>query len=641
MGRIICYGLILMEKAQFGKNFIERRTGRMKKITNVFSVLFAMVLVCSVTALAQDYVTDWGGTAGYATWPITNTASTSDGSAGMGDGSATTGWSSIRGAFPSTLTATTRQAVVVTGRMEFTGGGGGDAYTPFRYSLTYQDSVALQYQYTDSAAWVATANVAANANHDGYLFCPMSGLGTMSNTWRTGAQGTVWTVPAGGWVSTNNLGATALAAVKQAPRNAEMIAGLYDFAISVEPLADGTNEVRWYMVEVENKYWFGGTRIDVAPVSDKFNGIVFGVNSDNSATQFNVYEVQVDMGDPIEVPIAPWEAYYVDQWGFLGNKTGGWSLIPDIAGDVTISGTSAPTDWAAVSGNFGDVVTPSTDKALLISGELELTDGGFEDLASLRFGVFYSDSIGGLDSTEVGYAWNGTDDHQSGYLFVPPSGSNVAIWGSTFGTVGTIVDDQWFNIDGSSNSVLGNVVQYPVNSIGAAGTYTFEISISPQEDGSCVINYNFFKIDGSYGFANSVTDVTPPTDKFNNISFAINNSTTTSLYLAAVQVDKGDQVTVDIDSKSTIAPTVYALKQNYPNPFNPTTMIEFDLPKQSDVSLVVFDLMGHVVAKLASGTMNPGYYKYQFDASNLASGVYLCSLRTGDFTSVKKLMLLK
>ena len=92
--------------------------------------------------------------------------------------------------------------------------------------------------------------------------------------------GTVGVVKNGNWNSTNSNGGQAISAVKQAPRNAEMVAGVYNWAISVQPLGDGTNEVRWYMVEKNNKYWFGGTAIDTSEVTTKFNGICFGFNSD-------------------------------------------------------------------------------------------------------------------------------------------------------------------------------------------------------------------------------------------------------------------------------------------------------------------------------------------------------------------------
>jgi hypothetical protein len=74
----------------------------------------------------------------------------------------------------------------------------------------------------------------------------------------------------------------------------------------------------------------------------------------------------------------------------------------------------------------------------------------------------------------------------------------------------------------------------------------------------------------------------------------------------------------------------YVLNQNYPNPFNPTTIIEFDLPKTREVNLKVFNILGEEVATLVSDRLSTGSYSYEWDASNLASGVYLYRLQAGD-----------
>ena len=134
------------------------------------------------------------------------------------------------------------------------------------------------------------------------------------------------------------------------------------------------------------------------------------------------------------------------------------------------------------------------------------------------------------------------------------------------------------------------------------------------------------------------------TNKFNGINFAIDNNTTTALKLTDVYVDMGTPLdsskVVAVEQNNNNLPTQFALDQNYPNPFNPTT-IQFALPKTSNVHLVVYNILGQVVANLADGNYNAGYYKINFDASNLASGIYFYSLKAGDFVSVKKLMLLK
>lgn len=87
----------------------------------------------------------------------------------------------------------------------------------------------------------------------------------------------------------------------------------------------------------------------------------------------------------------------------------------------------------------------------------------------------------------------------------------------------------------------------------------------------------------------------------------------------------------------------FKLKQNYPNPFNPSTEISFSIPKNSDVSLKVFDLGGREVADLISENMKMGSYSVSFDASkyNLSSGVYFYTLTAGEFKETKRMILVK
>ncbi|MEZ4821324.1 MAG: T9SS type A sorting domain-containing protein [Ignavibacteria bacterium] len=69
-------------------------------------------------------------------------------------------------------------------------------------------------------------------------------------------------------------------------------------------------------------------------------------------------------------------------------------------------------------------------------------------------------------------------------------------------------------------------------------------------------------------------------------------------------------------------PTAYALSQNYPNPFNPTTKIDYELPYDGKVSILLYDISGREVAKLVNEVKTAGYYTVQFNGANLASGMY-------------------
>lgn len=88
-------------------------------------------------------------------------------------------------------------------------------------------------------------------------------------------------------------------------------------------------------------------------------------------------------------------------------------------------------------------------------------------------------------------------------------------------------------------------------------------------------------------------------------------------------------------------PERFALHQNYPNPFNPVTKIKFEIPKAGQVSLKIFDITGKEVLLVTNAQMNAGTYSYEWNASAFASGIYFYKLETKDFTSVKKMILVK
>lgn len=88
-------------------------------------------------------------------------------------------------------------------------------------------------------------------------------------------------------------------------------------------------------------------------------------------------------------------------------------------------------------------------------------------------------------------------------------------------------------------------------------------------------------------------------------------------------------------------PSEFSLHQNYPNPFNLTTVIPFDLPAAGHVDLTIHDVQGRLVARLVDGWRAAGRHDVTFDASVLASGLYLYQLRAGDFERCAKMILVK
>jgi len=102
---------------------------------------------------------------------------------------------------------------------------------------------------------------------------------------------------------------------------------------------------------------------------------------------------------------------------------------------------------------------------------------------------------------------------------------------------------------------------------------------------------------------------------------------------------------VDPLGVTSVAPTPlpkeFSLSQNYPNPFNPSTVIEFALPKDAHVKLDVYNMIGQRVMTLVDALTPAGYHSVKLDGTNLASGMYLYRLTTGQQTFMKKLLLIK
>ncbi len=99
--------------------------------------------------------------------------------------------------------------------------------------------------------------------------------------------------------------------------------------------------------------------------------------------------------------------------------------------------------------------------------------------------------------------------------------------------------------------------------------------------------------------------------------------------------------TVDVKENVIDLPKSYALQQNFPNPFNPVTQIKYQIPKSSFVTLKIYNILGREIATLVNEERSAGYYSATFNAVNLPSGIYFYKLQAGNYSSVKKLVLLK
>jgi len=133
--------------------------------------------------------------------------------------------------------------------------------------------------------------------------------------------------------------------------------------------------------------------------------------------------------------------------------------------------------------------------------------------------------------------------------------------------------------------------------------------------------------DSGYEFVNWTGDLTG-TDNPANITMDA-DKTVTAVFQPLVGIDAAE------------LPKEYRLNQNYPNPFNPTTTIKFALKEPGLTTLKIYNILGHEVATLVNKKMEAGYYEVILNNPRMASGVYIYQIKSGNFVSVKKMILMK
>ena len=150
----------------------------------------------------------------------------------------------------------------------------------------------------------------------------------------------------------------------------------------------------------------------------------------------------------------------------------------------------------------------------------------------------------------------------------------------------------------------------------------------------------------------SPVQVTIPAGDSANINLVIIAPDESGHYSADIVLESNDpdssitrlQVVLDVITgveEENSLPKVYSLYNNYPNPFNPSTTINYDLPKLSNVTLRIYNIVGEEIATLVNQEQNAGRYQVSWNAAQLASGIYFYTIQAGSFVDTKKMLLLK
>jgi len=176
---------------------------------------------------------------------------------------------------------------------------------------------------------------------------------------------------------------------------------------------------------------------------------------------------------------------------------------------------------------------------------------------------------------------------------------------------------------------------YTINKLTCAATLVGRTGLSPTSEIEFDASGNLYGITGF-----------PPDSNYCLIQ--IDTATAVGTIIGPIGFDEvyglaiiGDISTGIEQGTMTALPTSFELRQNFPNPFNPTTAIRYQLPADSFVDLSIFNLLGQKVATLVTERQPAGDYNVEWDASGLASGVYLYRLEAGEFVQTKKLILMR
>jgi photosystem II stability/assembly factor-like uncharacterized protein len=303
------------------------------------------------------------------------------------------------------------------------------------------------------------------------------------------------------------------------------------------------------------------------------------------------------------------------------------------------------------------------------------TDGGISwqetKTSDHLFGAFCSDNLhrivvgwGGTIkyTSDGGKVWNtaysGTASHLKDVYFV-----NNEL-GFIVGNEGTILRSEngglsWKNlVSNTSNSLNG--VFFINNEIGIA-IGTFGTILRTSDDGETWelqnsgtysdLNSVFFKDKNNGLIVGELGVILRTTDgglNWKAEQSGINNSLYGLAIKDSVELTVGNEGTIlrnivdflPTDTNKTL-PSVYNLEQNYPNPFNPNTIIKYSIPKQYHVTIKVYDLLGREITTLVNEEKSPGNYEVKFYGSSVTSGVYFYQIKTSNFVSTKKMVLLK
>ncbi|HUI30560.1 MAG TPA: T9SS type A sorting domain-containing protein [Candidatus Acidoferrales bacterium] len=320
------------------------------------------------------------------------------------------------------------------------------------------------------------------------------------------------------------------------------------------------------------------------------------------------------------------------------------TTVPGIEGDLWICTGSGGLHHSTNSGSSVSKMS-SVNTAWLLGAGKSSTPGGYPAL--YLWGII-NGTLGIFRSDNTGASWIRVNDdaHQFGYLYYVTGDPRV--YGRCYVSTGGrgILYGEPANSDTTDNPTTINFAPAPGDSL-RHFYQNLSVSWSRSFDplGKPVtyvmhffgpgVDTTFTTVDTTDTF--SVGNI-QPLSNYVLTGFATNGFDTTASANAIGFVTASSLTEV---RQAPGIPASFALYQNFPNPFNPTTIIRYQLPAASSVTLKLYDVLGREVETLVNGVNKPGKHEVKFDGTKFASGVYFCTLNTGSFIQSRKLVLLK
>ncbi|HOI28605.1 MAG TPA: T9SS type A sorting domain-containing protein [Melioribacteraceae bacterium] len=468
-------------------------------------------------------------------------------------------------------------------------------------------------------------------------------LNATSNIVWTGATNATLTVPAAGTTvgsltfnKTNNTNTVTLAGgnIAQVRNGGALTTFVNGLFIVPDPLVFTMNQPNWGGGQGFTRVGVTGTNIShvvghVAKVSFNAGGPGLGASSE-SRFEFPVgtttlyRPVALTFNPSFGLPTMPNSTFTVNH---VNSNPGGAVALP------IVDGVATGIDVARYPAFYWTIASAPSSIGPSTLFDLELTARGFTDFDDInnvriirRHGLVTDLTNQWLFQGTIGVPYDNEVNDGVPSIIQKNANAGLRLGGAVF-TLGlksnmsikTAIPKQWLVLSqGEKSYNLANVFE------GNVGSLTF----TAQSSNGTIL---------TTAITGSTLKITPVAIGDAVVTIIASDAANNDFFAYSFDVNVG---LTDVEEVAEI-PTEFSLSQNYPNPFNPTTNIKFGLPKESNVTLRIFNILGEEVATLVNKVMPAGFHTINFDASRMTSGMYIYRIEADNFVQVKKMLLMK